>query len=338
LFLISVLMMVLGPILVSIANQLLDDRFQTEWVSPTPEQSTLEKPECIPEIDTVALLALDQLVVTHDDIVISLKMASLIFADQAVRQLPVNIDPQQVSEKDTLHRVKVLDYIKNGEIHSGRNLIYAAFIFQHGDCSVHYQFANRLAQIAMDAGYSDARWIYAASLDRYLMSIGKLQKFGTQYTWIEGEFKLYPVDPTTTDEERAKYNVPPLSNATTQKSEGTVSVSRKKWLETWWLTLIGSSFAALGAAIGVVDAKSNALHGWIVLLIAFLLYPISCIGHYAQIKALSQGVVETQGHNWLIVNCLAIVVWFVFVVFEGVRVSRESSAQPRVNRTRLRLW
>lgn len=322
--------MILGPILVSFSNQLLDDQFQVEWISLSPEQSTLAQIECIPSVDPAIYGLLDQLVVTQDDdIAVSLRMTDLAFADQAVRQLLVDLDPQKVSEEDTLRRIEVLDFIDNGEIHSGRNLIYAAFIFQHGDCSEHYQLANQLAQLAMDAGYLDARWMYAASLDRYLMSIGELQKYGTQYTWVEGEYQLYPVDPTTTDEERAIYNVPPLSDIMDQELGGQGSgVARKMWLETWWLTLIGAGFAALGAAIGVVDVKPNASHGWVVLGIASLLYLISNAGHYVQIKALSQGIIETQRLTWNLVNGLMMVVWLTFVVFEGIRILRGNSTQP----------
>jgi hypothetical protein len=324
--------MILGPFLVGLLNQALDDQFQTEWVSLSLEQIMLIPTACIPIVDSAAYTALEQLVVTQDDDrTVSVRMASLIFVDQAVRQIPVDFDPQKVSEKDTLRRIEVLDLIENGEIHSGRNLVYAAFIFQHGDCSAHYQFANRLAQIAMEAGYTDAKWIYAASLDRYLMSIGKLQKYGTQYSWIEGEYQLYPVDPTTTDEERAKYNVPALGVAMNQKPEGEGSGAiRKTWLETWWLTLIGAGFAALGAGIGVVDGKPNASHGWMVAAISILLYLISAAGHYAQIKALSQGIIETQRHIWSTGNVLMVIVWIGFVVFEGVRVVKENSTQPQL--------
>lgn len=319
--------MVLGPIVVSFVNQRLDAQFQSSPISFLTEQSAEPQAACIPDIDADIYTALEQLVVTSkDDFVVSLKMANLIFADQAVRRFPGSVDPLKVSEEDTSRRVEVLVYIQNGEIHAGRDLIYAAFIFQHGDCSAHYQFANRLAQIAMDAGFSDARWIYAATLDRYLMSLGEPQKYGTQYTWIEGEFKLYPVDPATTDDERAQYNVPPLQEALEKQAgqQGGGSV-RKRWLESWWLTLIGAGFAALAAIMGLVDGKPNALRGWVVLGLAFFIYPLSIIGHYAQIIALNQGVIETQKQFWLVVNTLTLVVWFAFAVFEGIRVSRNKN-------------
>ena len=329
LFLISVLLIVLGPILISVLNQRLDEHFQTDLVSLPPEQSAPTQTTCIPEIEPAAYAVLDQLVVTQNDgMAVSLKMANLIFADQAARQFPGNTDPQKFREDDTLRRIEVLGYIQNGEIHSGHDLIYAAFIFQHGDCSDHYQFANRLAQIAMDEGYSDAKWIYAATMDRYLMSRGELQKYGTQYTWIEGAFKLYPVNPATTDTERAQYNVPPLSEAMNKKvdDEGGGTV-QKKWLETWWLTLIGAGFAVLAAVIGLMESVPDT-HGWGVLGLAILVYLVSVIGHYAQIIALKQGLFEIQRNFWLVVNGLVLVVWFVLASFEGIGFHRKTRRNP----------
>jgi hypothetical protein len=338
LVLIAVLVLVLGPVLVSISNQMLDDRFQTNGTVQSPQPSHAQRIACIPEIGPSAYATLDQLVVVqNDELDISLRMANLMFSDQAVRRAPWDVDPQQVNEEDTLRRIEVLDHIKNGEIQSGRNLVYGAFIFQHGDCPDHYQFANRLAQIALDAGYPDARWIYAATLDRYLMSLGELQKYGTQYTWIEGEVKRYPTDPSTTDLERAKYNVPPLSDAMNQEPDGRGDeVIRKRRLETWWLTLIGASFAVLGAIIGIVDPKLNAPYGWFILGIAILTYLISIVGHYAQIIALKQGISAAQGDFWNVSNNLMIIVWFVCAAVEVYRVSRRNSTQPSINHDHLR--
>ena len=40
---------------------------------------------------------------------------------------------------------------------------------------------------------------------------GKPQKYGTNYVYDGREDRLWDVDPTTTDEERAQWDVPPLS-------------------------------------------------------------------------------------------------------------------------------
>lgn len=332
----SVLAAVSGPIVIGTWNGVLDAQLQANspvQFQPTPaatEQYGLSRAECIPSVDQGTYTILDELVAGQiEDFAVSLRMAELFAADQAARQLPVGIDPQKMSEEDAQRRIEVLNYIANGQIRSARNLVYAAYIFQHGNCPEHYRLGNRLAQIAMDTGYSDARWIYAATLDRYLMSLGEFQKYGTQYTWIDGEFKLYPVDPTTTDEERARYNVPPLNEAINRAMVGMGGgVVRGRWWGTWWLTLIGAGFSVLSAIIGVVDAKKNAPLGRVVLVIAFALYLISAAGHYAQINALRQGTAELQGNIWNIVNGLMIMLWLACAGIEIVRVLKSKSAQP----------
>lgn len=331
LFIASVLVAVFGPIVVSYCNRTLDTEFQANGmiqIQPTLEmgaQNASSKVECIPVVEQAVYTVIDKMVVDESVDTVSLRIAELFAADQSVRQLPVDASPQELDEGDINRRTEVLGYIANGQVHAARDLVYAAYIFQHGDCSEHYRLGNRLAQLAMDAGYLDARWIYAATLDRYLMSLGELQKYGTQYTWREGKYELYPVDPTTTDTERAKYNVPPLnSRGVVEDGGGTV---QRRWLETWWLTLIGAGFAGLSAIVGIVDREKNALYGRMVLTIAIGLYVVSVVGHYTQINAMVQGTAELQGNIWRIVNVLMIVFWLLFALVEIVRVVKAKSAQ-----------
>jgi hypothetical protein len=328
-----ILAALLGPIVVGSFNRILDSRFATEKLFSIPSTPT-EMPltDCTPSLDPTVYEQLNTLTLNQEnDLTISLRIAALFSADQAARQFPGS-DPHQLNLDDTARRVEVLGYILNGQIHTGRDLVYAAFIFQHGDCSEHYQFANRLAQIAMDTGYEDARWIYAATLDRYLMSLGKPQKFGTQYTSVDGEFKLYPIDPTTTDAERAKYNIPPLSEIRNTKPADTNAgngASIKHWLESWWLTLIGASFAILGVVICVIEVKPNPFLGKIILGIALAIFSLSIVGHYTQVNALAQGTYETQRKVWGSINILMIVVWLTFGCIEIIRWIRVKSAQQR---------
>jgi hypothetical protein len=45
------------------------------------------------------------------------------------------------------------------------------------------------------------------------MTGGLPQKYGTQYRSVNGRWVLHEVDPTTTDEERARWDVRPLAEA-----------------------------------------------------------------------------------------------------------------------------
>jgi hypothetical protein len=58
-----------------------------------------------------------------------------------------------------------------------------------------------------------ARWLAAAAYDRWLMTGGLPQKYGTQYRFAKGRWVLHEVDPTTSDGERARWDVPPLAEA-----------------------------------------------------------------------------------------------------------------------------
>ncbi|MEO6509229.1 MAG: hypothetical protein ABIO02_04700 [Patescibacteria group bacterium] len=118
-----------------------------------------------------------------------------------------------IALRDTKRLAEVQMLLEENELHAPDDLYYAAMIFQHGSSVEHFKKANRLAEQSMDLGYEPAKWLYAASLDRALLNEGKPQKFGTQYKiTTDREKEYFPCDPTTTDEERKKYNVPRLNN------------------------------------------------------------------------------------------------------------------------------
>jgi hypothetical protein len=156
---------------------------------------------------------------TVTDEAVSQGMKEIFDKDQSMR-MEEPIDWAVVSKADQEHRVEVMTFIKDGKLATALDFYYAAFVFQHGDCSDHYKLANELADQSVKLGYSEAKWIYAASLDRYLLAIGEKQKFGTQYTSTDGcTYTLEPVDPATTDVERAEYNVPSLVEAEERAKE-----------------------------------------------------------------------------------------------------------------------
>jgi hypothetical protein len=157
---------------------------------------------CNPRIDAI-------IYGTIADPVISQRLQTLFASDQAARATePIDWDTLHTADLD--RRVEVLDYLQKGQVVTAEDLYHAAMIFQHGNCGNHFKLANELARRAVEQGHEGAKWLYAAALDRYLQSEGKLQKFGTQYYNFRNRWELYPVDPTTTDEERQRYNVDPL--------------------------------------------------------------------------------------------------------------------------------
>ena len=55
-------------------------------------------------------------------------------------------------------------------------------VFQHGETQEDILFAHVLAVTALGKSNARARWLAAASLDRYLHRLGQPQIFGTQFT------------------------------------------------------------------------------------------------------------------------------------------------------------
>lgn len=119
----------------------------------------------------------------------------------------------EIREKE--RKRKVLSLYKKEGIKSATDYHYAALIFQHGSSPDDYKTAHQFAKKAVKLGNSSACWLMAATLDRWLLSTGKAQKYGTQFRKDKnGKWQLaLPVDKNTTDEERARYGVPALSQA-----------------------------------------------------------------------------------------------------------------------------
>jgi hypothetical protein len=130
---------------------------------------------------------------------------------------PTDDDWALLNAQDCQNRIEVLGYLEAGKLFGSTDYFIASLVFQHGNCPDHYQLANVLAEKAMTMGHPNAKWLYAATLDRYLMSIGELQKYGTQYELgADGQWHLAPVDPATTDAERRELGLPTLADLEAQ--------------------------------------------------------------------------------------------------------------------------
>jgi hypothetical protein len=125
-------------------------------------------------------------------------------------------DWKEMAKRDAERRTRVLAIVEKGGAKEAADYIHAAMVFQHGTEPADYDQANQWAAkaVELDPDYPGARWLAAASKDRYLMWSGKPQLYGTQFKKDkEGPWYLWQVDPAVTDEERAKWDVPPLARA-----------------------------------------------------------------------------------------------------------------------------
>jgi hypothetical protein len=140
------------------------------------------------------------------------ELATLFEADQAARSPGTTIDWRTVGEQDRARRARAREMLDSGQINSADDYWRAAFIFQHGDRPEDYLLAHSLAVAAIGLGRQDATWIAAATMDRYLHSIGKPQIYGTQFQLRDAEMtqgnfnrELLP------DQVRRSSNVPTLA-------------------------------------------------------------------------------------------------------------------------------
>jgi hypothetical protein len=121
-----------------------------------------------------------------------------------------------VSKRDEARRKRVLKIMSQGGAREAADYVHAAMVLQHGQAPEDFEHANQwsLKAVELDPDYPNARWLAAAAKDRYLMNLGKPQLYGTQFKRDkDGPWYLWQVDPSITDEERAKWDVPPLARA-----------------------------------------------------------------------------------------------------------------------------
>lgn len=128
------------------------------------------------------------------------EIQALFAADQAVRQgLSARKIDRAFAVKmvadDRERRAAAKRLLDTGALHTGADYYAAAFIFQHGSSSDDYLLAHSLALAAVAKGKADATWIAAATLDRYLQTIGQKQIYGTQFiAGKQGGATMQPYD------------------------------------------------------------------------------------------------------------------------------------------------
>jgi hypothetical protein len=139
-------------------------------------------------------------------------------SDQAARRTPVDSTRwDSVTTQDAKRLTRVKELFKANALNVAPDFFNAALICQHGPDSTDYRLANLLARRAaeLDSTDTSAKWLSAASWDRHLQSTGRSQIYGTQFKRDQsGKWTLEPIETTAvSDSERARWSVPPLSEA-----------------------------------------------------------------------------------------------------------------------------
>ncbi len=154
------------------------------------------------------------------------ELAALAAEDQAVRT------GGTAARTDDERRVRVFELMAAGAVQTPRDKFNAALVLQHTGLTVcdgslkslsaeNYLLAHELFKAALAGGVEDARFLVAASIDRYLSFTQGMQRYGTNRVLNRqtGEEELVPIDRRTTDAERAEYGVPPLAELLKQCPE-----------------------------------------------------------------------------------------------------------------------
>jgi hypothetical protein len=146
------------------------------------------------------------------------ELARIFEEDQSARSGPIDaMDMNALNAQDSLRRQRVRVVVAAGALKSAADFYHAAMVFQHGRDSLAYKQANEWAKRseALDSSNADARWLVAATWDRYQMSRDEPQWYGTQTDRKPrgtGPVVLYTIDTTRiTDAERARRGVGTLA-------------------------------------------------------------------------------------------------------------------------------
>ena len=140
-------------------------------------------------------------------------LLKLLAEDQAEDRAVLAGQPAYVAlrRRDRARREAVMALLADGWPDEADDLYAAAWVLNHGDESEEAALGSRLAARAADMGRPGVRWLAAAALDRSLMYAELPQKYGTNIVPDGVCYRLWDVDPATTDAERLANDVPPLA-------------------------------------------------------------------------------------------------------------------------------
>ena len=133
------------------------------------------------------------------------------------------IDWTKVAPRDKARLARTKELYRQNQLITANDYYHAALILQHGNVPEDFLLAHEFCIVAISKGKNDkhTRWLAAASEDRFLMNIGRPQRFGTQYRAYPANapYTLYKVDEGVTDELRRQLSTPTLAEAKQREAE-----------------------------------------------------------------------------------------------------------------------
>jgi hypothetical protein len=107
----------------------------------------------------------------------------------------------------------VREMVEAGEVEKGIDRFHASVLLVESDDLENLKLAEELALQSAEQGVELGRRVAAEAIDKQLVKQRLPQRYGTQYEWVVvlRAWRLYPVDPLTTDADRRAMGVPTLS-------------------------------------------------------------------------------------------------------------------------------
>jgi hypothetical protein len=139
------------------------------------------------------------------------------------------IDWAAVGPRDKARLARVKELYRGGALRTGADYYHAAMVLQHAPEPAEHLLAHELCVVAVGKGEKRARWLAAASEDRFLMGIGRPQRFGTQFQAVAGgPFRLHKVEVGVTDALRKEFGVPTLEESRKREEKLNEEAGAKK--------------------------------------------------------------------------------------------------------------
>jgi hypothetical protein len=118
-----------------------------------------------------------------------------------------------LAKRHTERAAEVRKMVAAGEVVKGIDQFRAAVLLVETSDPENLKVAEQLAMQASDQGVALGRRVAAEAIDKQLVLKHLPQRYGTQYEWVPvlRAWRLYPIDPRTTDADRQAMGVPPMA-------------------------------------------------------------------------------------------------------------------------------
>jgi hypothetical protein len=128
---------------------------------------------------------------------------------------PRTVEEARALQLRTAERAdKVHALLDKQAVESAADHFYAALVLVQCTRESDLALAHEQALVAAELGEARGLRVAAEACDKLLVKRGMLQRYGTQFVWepVLSAWRLYPMDPSTTDAERLALGVPALAD------------------------------------------------------------------------------------------------------------------------------